>query len=152
MGTLRQLLKTLKLLIFENIYTRKVNIKNNRAIFSFTFDDVPISAATNGARILEEFNITGTYYVALGMEHVDDNDNTSNRQLINDTDIKSLHKAGHDIGCHTYSHLNLRSNKTKFVVSDCKKNTKKLQEILHTSSIDHFSYPFGAVSPGGKKE
>ena len=151
MGILRQLLKALKLLVFENIYTRKINIRNNKAIFSFTFDDVPISAAKNGAKILEEFNITGTYYVALGMEEIDGSTDDNTRRFLNKNDIINLHNAGHDIGCHTYSHLNQRQHTSKTVLTNCNKNTNLLQNILNTSSIDNFSYPFGMVSPLGKK-
>ena len=152
MGSIRLLLKALKLFIFENIYTHKIDIKNDRAIFSFTFDDVPISAATNGANILEELNVTGTYYVALGMEGEIDVNDVNKRRFISNAEIKSLYNNGHDIGCHTYSHLNLRKSNTKDVVLDCDKNTRRLQNIIKITSIDHFAYPFGMVSPGGKRE
>ena len=152
MGAIRSLLKAVKLFVFENIYTRNITIKNDKAVFSFTFDDVPISAATNGASILENVNATGTYYVALGMEGAEDANDGNDKRFINDAEILSLYKNGHDIGCHTYSHLNIRKSKTKNVVSDCEKNTHRLQDILKTTSIDHFAYPFGMVSPGGKRE
>lgn len=146
MSLFRSFLKLFKLLILENIYTRKLIIKNDNAIFSFTFDDVPISAFTNGATILENANATGTFYVALGMGA---NDGT--RRYFNETEILPLHHRGHDIGCHTFSHLNLRQSKTKDVVLDCEKNVNGLLEILDIESIDNFAYPFGMVSPLGKK-
>jgi len=152
MGAIKALFRAFKLFVFENIYTNKIDIKNDKAIFSFTFDDVPISAATNGASILEEINATGTYYVALGMEDADGSKDSNNRRFINDSEIHLLYKKGHDIGCHTYNHLNLKKSKTKNVVSDCDNNTRGLQHILGTTSIDHFAYPFGKVSPGAKRE
>jgi peptidoglycan/xylan/chitin deacetylase (PgdA/CDA1 family) len=37
------------------------------AVVSFTFDDVPASAASEGAPILEAFGIRGTYYLCGGL-------------------------------------------------------------------------------------
>lgn len=147
MGTIGNIAKQAKLLFFENIYTRKININLNKAIFSFTFDDVPVSAAINGAKILEDAGTTGTYYVALGM----DDGSFSGKRFIDEKDIKTLHEKGHDIGCHTYSHLNLRKQGSALIEQDCIKNTNKLKSIIGNNSIEHFSYPFGMVSPWGKK-
>jgi peptidoglycan/xylan/chitin deacetylase (PgdA/CDA1 family) len=141
-------LKELKLCFFENVHSRKVDINIDKAIFSFTFDDVPVSAATTGATILEEAGTTGTFYVALGMCDVSSEDYG---KFIHDSEILSLYNNGHNIGCHTYSHLNLRKSKTKNVVYDCEKNVHNLRNIIGATSIDHFAYPFGMVSPGGKK-
>lgn len=149
---MKSLFKIFKLIFFENIYTKKIIVNNENAIFSFSFDDVPISAAINGAKILEEVNATGTYYVALGMEKANKQMDCNNRCFINDSEIQSLYKSGHDIGCHTYSHLNLRKNRIKNIVLDCDNNTRGLQNILNTTAIEHFAYPFGMVSPGSKKE
>ena len=151
MATLSAIIKTIKLLVLENIFTRKVKINLNKAIISFTFDDVPISAATNGATILEKQGFTGTYYVALGMEKIDEGADASARKLLNASDVKKLQSAGHDIGCHTFSHLNQRQHSAKKIVDDCNNNTERLKNILRKPSIDNFAYPFGGVSPAGKK-
>jgi len=152
MGYIKSLLKKLLLFLFENIYTRNIVISNDRAIFSFTFDDVLISAATNGASILENFNVTGTYYVALGMESGGDDEDGDARNFIDGTEIVSLSEKGHDIGCHTYGHFNLKETSSDFAITDCRKNIQQLQDILKGPSIDHFAYPYGAVSLNGKKE
>lgn len=151
MLTLRKILKIFKIFIFENLYSRKITIKNNEAIFSFTFDDAPISAFTNGAEILNKFNATGTYYVALGMEKNNDSTGVA-RRFLNHSEIYKLHKDGHSIGCHTYNHLSLRKAKLHDLIKDCESNRTGLQYIIKSSSIDHFAYPFGIVSPRGKRE
>lgn len=148
MATLNSIIKSIKLGVLENIYTRKVVINLDTAIISFTFDDVPLSAATNGAKILEKYHATGTFYVARGMENVSD---VRTRRFINDDDIKELHNAGHNIGCHTYNHLNQRHHASLKVAKDCCNNTNELKEILNILTVDHFAYPFGMVSPTGKK-
>ncbi len=67
---------------------------------SFTFDDVPKSAATAGASILEEYNGRGTFYVAGAM--VDQRD--KHWEGISAAEIVDLHRRGHEVACHTYSH------------------------------------------------
>src|SRR5262245_55669942 len=46
--------------------SKPFRMRNDRPLVSFTFDDVPDSAYTNGARILEDFGARGTFYVAAG--------------------------------------------------------------------------------------
>jgi peptidoglycan/xylan/chitin deacetylase (PgdA/CDA1 family) len=147
MGLIRKIAKNTQLALFEHIYTDKININIDKAIFSFTFDDVPLSAARNGAKILEDAGAVGTYYVALGIGRSE----RTKERFIDEEDIKSLHDRGHDIGCHTYSHLSLRKNSPTAIEQDCLLNTNKLKSILGKESIDHFAYPYGAVSLSGKK-
>lgn len=151
MGDLKRLLKKIKLLFVENIYTHKIDIKLDKAIFSFTFDDVPISAATNGREILEKSGATGTYYVSLNIESSEDNTDASIRRFIKEDDIKTLFDNGHNIGCHTFNHLNLRQTSAAEAYKDCKINTDLLKKITNVASIDHFAYPFGMVSLSSKK-
>lgn len=151
MFALKSMLKTIKLLVLENVFTRKINIDLDKAIISFTFDDVPITAATNGAAILEKHNLTGTYYVALGIDNIAKGENNKIRKFVDETEVNHLHTTGHNIGCHTYSHINQRKHTSDTIIKDCNKNTKSLQNILNTSSIEHFSYPFGMINPFCKK-
>lgn len=62
---------------------------------SFTFDDVPKSAATVGAPILEEYNARGTFYVAGGLV-----DEWSGHWTgISGDEIIDLHRKGHELAC-----------------------------------------------------
>ena len=36
-------------------------------VVSFTFDDFPRSAWSNGGAVLEEYDVRGTYYAAMGL-------------------------------------------------------------------------------------
>ncbi len=42
---------------------RTVAMRNRRAIVSFTFDDFPRSAVSNGARLLDDYGVRGTFYL-----------------------------------------------------------------------------------------
>jgi peptidoglycan/xylan/chitin deacetylase (PgdA/CDA1 family) len=41
-------------------------MRNDAPLVSFTFDDVPESAYTNGAAVLEQCGVRGTFYLAAG--------------------------------------------------------------------------------------
>lgn len=135
--------------IFESLYSNKCFVEPENAIFSFTFDDVPISAYENGASILEKVGARGTFYVALGMN--DNKQDGEKDKYFNAAVIKALNEKGHDIACHTYSHINLREKSTSEIDADCHKNTEKLKMMTGKTTISHFSYPFGKVSLHGKR-
>src|ERR1700688_5043769 len=67
---------------------------------SFTFDDVPKSAATAGAPILEEYGARGTFYISGAL--VD-----GWQRIVTGVSagkIVVLHGKGHEFACHTFSH------------------------------------------------
>jgi len=67
---------------------------------SFTFDDAPDSAAGEGAALLEAHGGLGTFYLAGSLI---DQPGDFWRGLSNDAIVR-LHRGGHEIGCHTFSH------------------------------------------------
>ena len=143
MSQFKQLLKAARNTIYENLYPSRININNRNAIFSFSFDDVPVSAMGAGARILERHNALGTFYVAMGMSDLETNN--CQREFLNDEDLVSLLDKGHDVQCHTYSHLSARKNSPTVLLEDCEKNLARLGKVLKGKQMDHFAYPFGEV-------
>src|ERR1700742_3510772 len=76
-------------------------LRNTAPMVSFTFDDIPKSAATTGAEILERHGVRGTFYVSgdlLGKK------SSPHWEAADAPDIAGLHRKGHEIGCHTFSH------------------------------------------------
>src|ERR1700729_1099960 len=49
------------------VATKRARMRNERPLVSFTFDDIPETAFTHGARILEDRGARGTFYVAGGL-------------------------------------------------------------------------------------
>src|SRR3954468_20928 len=74
-------------------------LRNATPMVSFTFDDIPKSA-TLGARILENHGARGTFYVSGGLVGTVEPDWAA----VDAGDIVALHRNGHEIGCHTFSH------------------------------------------------
>src|SRR5271165_4948224 len=115
------------------------------AIVSFTFDDVPASAASAGAPILEAFGIRGTYYLCGGLLG-GQGDLTP---LLDRGQAEALASAGHEIGCHTYAHTDVRSIGWPSLEVSLRKNAETLSEISG-EPLRNFAYPFGGISFGKK--
>jgi len=59
--------KRFRLFFIENLFKNEVELKLDKPIISFTFDDFPKTAFTHGAKILEKNNVKGTFYLAFGL-------------------------------------------------------------------------------------
>lgn len=104
-----------------------------------TFDDGYASHFTYVKDVLDRFNAKGTFYIVqdrlfMGIE---------NRNL---DGVKILHKAGQEIGVHTYSHPDF----TKMTYEEIYKEVATCKIFLEDNlgiKITTFSYPFGNYNP-----
>jgi peptidoglycan/xylan/chitin deacetylase (PgdA/CDA1 family) len=120
-----------------------VEIAPERAIVSFTFDDVPDTALSNGARILEAHGVRGTFYIAGGLaDRVE-----PGRTLISPSGIAALAARGHEIGCHTFSHGNVRKTPPAALRADLDRNRAFLTGTIGGPPPESFAFPFNAMSP-----
>jgi peptidoglycan/xylan/chitin deacetylase (PgdA/CDA1 family) len=128
------------------VHRRPAKVALDRPMVSFTFDDAPKSAATTGAAILERHGWRGTYFVAAGL-----GDTEGPMGLYgSDADSLRLHAAGHEIACHTYSHLDCGKADGATIAADVAKNEAALI-TAGLPSPSTFAYPYGDVSPTAKK-
>jgi peptidoglycan/xylan/chitin deacetylase (PgdA/CDA1 family) len=113
---------------------------------SFTFDDIPKSAATTGAEMLGEYDAIGTYYVAGGLM-----DQWSGHwDGASDDDIVRLHRSGHEIACHTFSHLRTTDLDAATMAAEIDRNRRYLTALDPSIKIENFAYPFGLASMARK--
>src|ERR1700760_1259381 len=82
-----------------HVPVERFRLRNATPMVSFTFDDIPKSAATTGAKILEDHNARGTFYVSGSLVGAIEADWAA----VDAPDIVALHRNGHEIGCHTFS-------------------------------------------------
>jgi peptidoglycan/xylan/chitin deacetylase (PgdA/CDA1 family) len=122
-------------------------IDSDEPLVSFTFDDAPVSARTNGAAMLDENGIKGTFYVSGGLV----NRRTEDWEVLSGDDIVSLHAAGHEIGCHTFSHIRASDHSVDAVRADIERNAAFLHELDPSIRIGNFAYPYGYGSLGAKR-
>ena len=116
-----------------------------RPMVSFSFDDAPTTAAIAGARILESRGLRGTYFVAAGLAGRDG----PMGQYAARIHVERLAAAGHEIACHTYSHLDCGPGGKARIAEDLDRNAEALTQwgVPPTTT---FAYPFGDVSADAK--
>ena len=76
-------------------------LRNETPMVSFTFDDIPKSAATTGAGILEDHGARGTFYVSGGLVGTTSSPDWA---AVDAPGHRRPASQGHEIGCHTFSH------------------------------------------------
>jgi peptidoglycan/xylan/chitin deacetylase (PgdA/CDA1 family) len=117
-------------------------MRNGSPLVSFTFDDAPDSAYINGALILEDHGIRGTFYIAAGICDTKD----THWHLITLEHVRALHDRGHEIGCQTFSHVNVETLDAATMDEECRKNHNLLRRLCGDIHLTNFGYPFGGVT------
>lgn len=114
-----------------------------RPIVSFTFDDIPTTAATNGARLLDAANVRGTFYITgrlIGRQ------SDYGEPCADETAISTLAARGHEIGCHTFAHQAMTTHTPKSLRDDLAQNRDTLSTIIGDTVCESFAYPFNNPS------
>jgi peptidoglycan/xylan/chitin deacetylase (PgdA/CDA1 family) len=113
-------------------------------IVSFTFDDIP-ATALRGAALLETVGARGTFYVSSGLLGA----KGMHGRHADRREILELCARGHEIGCHTYSHLRAASSSKSGFAADLDRNRNFLADLAG-STPKSFAFPFGSVSTSTK--
>ncbi len=114
---------------------------------SFTFDDVPESAATQGAALMEEHHARATYYVSGSMLGIQ-----ADHWRVLDADMMvDLHARGHEIGCHSHSHGRADLIAGDALQADILRNRDLLKSIEPSLPLKNFAYPFGIGTMSWKR-
>jgi peptidoglycan/xylan/chitin deacetylase (PgdA/CDA1 family) len=126
--------------------TTPFRLRSDGPMVSFTFDDIPKSAATTAADMLGEYNAIGTFYVAAGLM-----DQWSGHwDGASDDDIVRLHRSGHEIACHTFSHLRTTALDAATLAAEIDRNRRYLTALDPSIKLENFAYPFGLASVARK--
>ncbi len=111
-------------------------LRNSTPMVSFTFDDLPKSAVTTGAEMLETLGGRGTFYVSgslVGAEAPD--------WVAGDADdVVALHRRGHEIGCHTFSHQRACDLDEAAMKQEITRNRAYLRALDPSIRVDSFKY------------
>jgi peptidoglycan/xylan/chitin deacetylase (PgdA/CDA1 family) len=117
-----------------------------RPMITFSFDDAPATAAATGAALLEASGLRGTYYIAAGLAGT----TGPMGRFADKGEIVRLALAGHEIGCHTYSHLDLGQAGGPATAAEIERNQQAL-EAWNLPRAKSFAYPYGDVSAPAKR-
>lgn len=123
------------------------NASSDAPSVSFTFDDVPVSAATEGARLVEEAGARATYYVAGGLLGMQDH----HWQVMDADAMVDLHARGHEIGCHSHSHKRADEISADEFAADIARNHALLKGIEPSLTLENFAYPYGYANFAWKR-
>jgi len=126
-------------------HRRPVRMALDRPMITFSFDDAPATAADAGAKALELRGIRGTWYFSAGLA------GQSGPMGVYATaeDAWRLAEAGHEIACHTFSHLDCGQANARAIVEDVDRNADALKAWGAPPS-ESFAYPYGDVSTAAK--
>jgi peptidoglycan/xylan/chitin deacetylase (PgdA/CDA1 family) len=127
------------------MHRRPLAAAPSRPMISFSFDDAPLTATTAGAALLEARGLRGTFYVSAGLAGAEAPMGVCARA----SDYRRLAEAGHEIACHTYSHLDCGRASGAAALIDTARNADSLTS-WGVSAIESFAYPYGDVAPGPK--
>jgi peptidoglycan/xylan/chitin deacetylase (PgdA/CDA1 family) len=132
----------------RHLRTAPLQLPGTSPMVSFTFDDVPKSAATVGAPILEEYNARGTFYVSGGLV-----DQWCGHWIgASADDIVGLHRSGHEIACHTFSHIRATDLDAAAMAAEMEMNRRYLLTLDSSIRIENFAYPYGLGSVSRKAQ
>jgi peptidoglycan/xylan/chitin deacetylase (PgdA/CDA1 family) len=117
----------------------------DRPMVSFTFDDAPASAARAGAELLEARGLKGVFYACAGLAGTEG----PMGRYAEAADYARLAGAGHEIGCHTFSHLDCGRAPGTAALAEAVCNADQLEAWDIPYPIT-FAYPYGDVAAGPK--
>ncbi|RXG87407.1 MULTISPECIES: polysaccharide deacetylase family protein [Bradyrhizobium] len=109
---------------------------------SFTFDDAPDSAAGEGAELLEQHDGRGTFYLSGSLI---DQPSDHWHGLSNDAIVR-LHRTGHEIACHTFSHQCAVDLDAAAMAREIERNRNYFRSIDSSIVLQNFAYPYGLAS------
>jgi peptidoglycan/xylan/chitin deacetylase (PgdA/CDA1 family) len=128
-------------------FNRKdARLVNRNPMISFTFDDFPMSACEAG-KLLKANQCNGTFYTCLNLM-----DASADGEIFYDRDsLLKLIEDGHEIGSHTFAHLNCKLTDTGTLSGDLAKNQEAIEKITGGYKLKNFAFPFGAHNNDSKK-
>lgn len=131
--------------VTPHLNQRNIKFKLDRPLVSFTFDDCPLSAVTHGLKPMEREGWHGSIYIAAALFGI-----TNHHGLhMSAEDVRAVYATGHEIGGHSYSHIDGKLTPLPTFLDDVARNQNVLSG-LGIGPCDTFAYPYGEVTPAMK--
>jgi peptidoglycan/xylan/chitin deacetylase (PgdA/CDA1 family) len=134
----RRLANKWRRLSVDRFGRRPFTLQSDVPFVSFTFDDFPRSAYTEGGRILAEHGARGTYFTScrlLGQP-------SPSGRIASRDDLPKLLQDGHELGCHTFEHLDGTRSAPAAFERSIAANRASLAETVPDADLPAvFAYP-----------
>ncbi|MGZ3299187.1 MAG: polysaccharide deacetylase family protein, partial [Asticcacaulis sp.] len=121
----RSLYGKLRRRVARMVTTKPAVVELRRPMLTISFDDAPASAAIEGAAILNRHDVRGTYFISAGLGGQDSH--LGRYATLNE--VRTLAQAGHEIACHTLSHLDCGRATIDDIEVELDANAKALASI-----------------------
>ena len=128
------------------VHRRPARVQLDRPMVSFSFDDAPSSSVAAGAALLEARGLRGTWFISMGLA----GRTGPMGRIAGAEELERLIKAGHEIACHTYGHLDCGQAAAADIEADVLRSRAALTG-LGAPPPSTFAYPYGDVSPRAKR-
>lgn len=123
--------------LIERYARRDFELRTPVPYVSFTFDDFPLTALTEGGRILKKHGVAGTYFVSLNLL----GRNSDSGPIATANDLRPLRDDGHELGCHTFEHLDGWKSSADAFEASIASNRAALRQYLPGEEFRVFAYP-----------
>lgn len=118
----------------------------DRGLISLSFDDCPRSVVDNALPLIEARGWNATIYAAMSLCGT-----TNHLGLhMSEQDMIAAHSAGHEIGDHTFTHIDGMTAGPDGVMDDIARNRASFK-TLGLPRAETFAYPYGEVTPSLKR-
>jgi peptidoglycan/xylan/chitin deacetylase (PgdA/CDA1 family) len=131
----------------RGVVARPVQVRLEKPVISFTFDDFPKSAGRNAAAVLEAMGGRATFYAASAFAGL----TTQYGAMFDGDDITRLAAAGHEIGCGTFTSMDCARSPIDDIFADMVRNADALAAMGLEARLVSFAYPSGHVSAALKQ-
>jgi peptidoglycan/xylan/chitin deacetylase (PgdA/CDA1 family) len=132
---------------YVRLFQRKrAHVRLDRPMLSISFDDVPMSSAREGADIVEAAGARATFFISVGLCGRDGPMGLN----ATEAEVAALAVRGHEIGCHSFSHLDCGQARAREIDHDVEANRARLARCVVREPAT-FAYPYGDVSIDAKR-
>ena len=127
---------------------RPVRVAPTRRLVSFTFDGITARAAASGGGVLDAHDVRGTFYTAPGTW----GRTRAGVAMASADDVDALHRAGHEIGCHTFDGVPVDGLRPAELARQVALSAEAFRGGAADRRFSSFSYPGGAVTVPAKRQ
>jgi len=145
--TMRAVLGGMRRRLISSTFQRRFALGDRGPIVSFTFDDFPRSALTEGGAMLKSFGARGTFYTAMGLM----GSVTELGEQFRQVDLDTLLGDGHELGHHTLGHVSCRSSTPDNFIEEVKRGRTAIEKLTGSARPGNFAFPYGEVTLRGKR-
>jgi peptidoglycan/xylan/chitin deacetylase (PgdA/CDA1 family) len=114
------------LFFLSKLHRKNIFLNLKEPIVSFTFDDIPRSAVTNGESILRKYNYSGTYYISVELMRKNGFDFDGADSSV----LQQIAERGGELACHTCNHLHFFKSNSDAIVLDLEKNQELIEKYV----------------------